>query len=150
MTGARCSPAASGALWWPCSHVIHNTTHTPQGHFLQLCDRDAFWVGVNAFRAAATIYGPLFVASGLLSGKLTNPRFVLFKLLPSIARSSLFVACIGFFWVRFACLGRQITGELQYPFVTESCRWPPPNQLHPWTIYCCSDRASYREEGAPQ
>eukprot|EP01118_Nematostelium_gracile_P013871 TRINITY_DN5292_c0_g1_i1.p1 TRINITY_DN5292_c0_g1~~TRINITY_DN5292_c0_g1_i1.p1 ORF type:complete len:476 (+),score=76.03 TRINITY_DN5292_c0_g1_i1:168-1430(+) len=74
---------------------------TPPG----VCNWDGIvMVGFNAFKASSKIYGPLFLLSAVLSKKIFSPSFVITKLIPSIVRSSLFVAVIGAIWVRLCCL----------------------------------------------
>jgi len=97
-------------LFVSCAPIIHQlkgVAETPRGH----CNYDGIWlVGKNAFISASKIYGPLFIFSALVSKKLFDPKFVAFKLIPSICRSSLFIAVIGALWVRLTCLLREITG----------------------------------------
>src|SRR4051794_22805062 len=91
----------------PIIHGLKGVAETPRG----VCNWDGgLLIGWNAFFAASKIYGPLFILSALVSKKLLNPKFVLFKLLPSIVRSSLFIAVIGTLWVRLACLFRELFG----------------------------------------
>lgn len=78
----------------PCSVTVH--PQTGDSHF-----GFALELFVNIFKGASKIYGPLYFFSALTNGK--GPVYWVKRTIPSIIRSSLFLAVYGFLYGRVSC-----------------------------------------------
>jgi len=102
-----------------CSILEENEIMVNQSKFLSCekalhpgfsCDGASARILRDAFVSAAKIYLPLFFIGSLGSKKITDWRYVAFRLIPNVLRSSLFISVIGSLWCRLACVGRNQFG----------------------------------------
>eukprot|EP01116_Phalansterium_solitarium_P006474 TRINITY_DN1878_c0_g1_i1.p1 TRINITY_DN1878_c0_g1~~TRINITY_DN1878_c0_g1_i1.p1 ORF type:complete len:465 (-),score=141.64 TRINITY_DN1878_c0_g1_i1:108-1502(-) len=86
---------------FPCNETLHP--------FFDSCRVGPYFCR-TAFLASAKIYLPLFLLSGLLSKKAFSVSYVVYKLLPSVFRSSAMIAIIGLSWGDLVCRLRNLFG----------------------------------------
>jgi hypothetical protein len=99
------------ALNWfrePCSELVHP-------HMEEACARYGFEIGSDSFRAALSIYGPLYIVTTLLTKR--HPGEILRRAVPAIFRSSIFFGVFTFLYSRFACFLFTAMGQRNYRVV---------------------------------
>lgn len=92
----------------PCCEVVHP-------HMEQACGRYGLEIGVDSFKSALSIYGPLYTVTTLLTKR--HPIEILRRAVPAILRSSVFFGTFTFLYARFACFLMQLTGNRNYRFI---------------------------------
>lgn len=99
-----------GLNWFrePCSELIHP-------HMEEACSRYGLEIGTDSFKAALSIYGPLYIVTTLLTKR--HPVEILRRAIPAIFRSSIFFGVFTFLYSRFACMLFEVMGQRNYRFV---------------------------------
>lgn len=92
----------------PCCEIVHP-------HMEHACSRYGLEIGTDSFKAALSIYGPLYTVTTLMTKR--HPIELLRRALPAIFRSSVFFGTFTFLYARFACFLMQLTGSRNYRFI---------------------------------
>lgn len=106
----------------PCSEFVHP-------HMEHACARYGLEIGTDSFKAALSVYGPLYTVTTLMTKR--HPTELLRRALPAIFRSSIFFGTFTFLYARFACFLMQSCGDRNFRFIF----WLSPFLMSMVTIF---------------